>query len=216
MATSVQIPETRVTPAPVAGADIADPGQLGLAAFAATTFILCMFNSGIMSGAYEHVVLPMALVYGGAVQILAGMWEYKKNNTFGATAFASYGAFWISFAVYIWWVAPGLVAAAKIAGDTKFNLSNATGVWLLAWTIFTVIMLCASFGVSKALVTVFSLLTITFILLTWGVWGGHPNLAKTSGYFGLATAAAAWYASAAGVTKSTFGRQILPVGSMAK
>jgi len=207
MATSVQIPETRVTPAPVAGADIADPGPLGLAAFAATTFVLCIFNAGLMEAPYKRVVLPMALAYGGIAQVLAGMWEFKKNNTFGATAFTSYGAFWVTYAAYVWLAQPAIIAAVG-----KGEEHNARGVWLAAWTIFTLFMLLASFGTNKALVVVFSLLTITFILLTWGVWGAKESIEHLGGWFGLLTAGAAWYTMTAGLLKSTFGRQILPVG----
>jgi uncharacterized protein len=113
MATTVR-PE--VVPAkpeqPEKGASaIADPGPLGLAAFAMTTFVLNVFNANIIGTlALVGVVLPLALFYGGAVQLLAGMWEFRKNNTFGALAFSSYGAFWIAFAWYLRYVSPGLPA----------------------------------------------------------------------------------------------------------
>jgi uncharacterized protein len=80
---------------------IADPGPLGLAAFALTTFVLSMINSGLVDKSAEPVVLGLALAYGGIAQLLAGMWEFSKGNTFGATAFSSYGAFWISFWAYV-------------------------------------------------------------------------------------------------------------------
>ena len=85
--------ETRIVP----GSHIADPAPLGLAAFALTTFILSVVNAGIIPATVEPVVFGLALVYGGIGQLLAGMWEFAKGNTFGATAFSSYGAFWISF-----------------------------------------------------------------------------------------------------------------------
>src|SRR4051812_22970298 len=89
-------------PAAAATAGIADPGPLGLAAFAATTFVLSLFNAKLVKDAnLEAVVLPLALFYGGLAQLLAGMWEFKKANTFGATAFASYGSFWLAFAAYV-------------------------------------------------------------------------------------------------------------------
>src|SRR5690242_14717284 len=109
-------------------ATIADPGPLGLAAFAMTTFLLSCFNAGLVFKGLEAVVLPVALFYGGIVQVLAGMWEFRKGNTFGALAFSSYGAFWLSLAAYIKFIVPGLPAAAA---------ASATGLFLLAWTIFT-------------------------------------------------------------------------------
>src|SRR5690242_7943300 len=117
-------------------AAIADPGPLGLAGFAMTTFVLSVFNSNIIADKrLEAVVLPLALFYGGLVQLLAGMWEFRKANTFGATAFASFGAFWLSYAAYVKFVVPGLPASTEY---------KATGLFLLAWAIFTAYMTLAS------------------------------------------------------------------------
>src|SRR5690242_21785029 len=122
--------------AAAAGAGIADPGPLGLAGFAATTFVLSLFNAKVIdNSALEAVVLPLALFYGGLVQLLAGMWEFRKANTFGATAFASFGAFWLSYAAYVKFVVPGLPASTEY---------KATGLFLLAWAIFTAYMTLAS------------------------------------------------------------------------
>jgi succinate-acetate transporter protein len=123
---------------------IADPGPLGLACFALTTFCLSMVNAGLVVKGSVAVVIALALVYGGATQILAGMWEFKKNNTFGATAFSSYGAFWISWGLF------------EMLGAQKIFEIPAQGAWLflLAWTIFTFYMWIGSFGTNKALVTV--------------------------------------------------------------
>ena len=99
------------TLSPTAG--VADPGPLGLAGFAATTFVLSVFNAKLVkTDSLEAVVLPLALFYGGLAQLLAGMWEFKKANTFGATAFCSYGAFWLAFAAYVKFVVPGLPTAS--------------------------------------------------------------------------------------------------------
>ena len=94
---------TRAVPPPpdVASLSIADPAALGLAGFALTTFVLSVFNTGLVDKAGEPVVLGLALAYGGAAQLLAGMWEFRKGNTFGATAFSSYGAFWISYWAFV-------------------------------------------------------------------------------------------------------------------
>lgn len=184
---------------------IADPGPLGLACFALTTFCLSMVNAGLVVKGSVAVVIALALVYGGATQILAGMWEFKKNNTFGATAFSSYGAFWISWGLF------------EMFGAQKVFEIPAQGAWLflLAWTIFTFYMWLGSFGTNKALVTVFTLLLVTFILLTIGA-AGSPSLHTAGGYIGILTAIAAWYTSFAGVLNNTFGRVVLPIGPCKK
>ena len=185
---------------PTAG--IADPGPLGLAGFAMTTFLLSVFNANIISDArLEAVVLPLALFYGGLAQLLAGMWEFRKGNTFGATAFASFGAFWLSYAAYVKFVVPDLPPATEY---------KATGLFLLAWAIFTAYMTLASMRVSGAVMMVFVTLTVTFILLTIGALGQHPNMTKAGGIAGLVTAGFAWYASFAAVTNDTWKRTLLP------
>jgi len=182
------------TPAQSAGAGIADPGPLGLAAFALTTFVLSFTNTGIFKA--EPVVFGLALAYGGAAQILAGMWEFKKGNTFGATAFTSYGAFWISF-----WYLTGHTDLSGVSNAK--DLTHGIGLYLLAWFIFTAYMLVASLGTNVKLIAVFALLTVTFALLALADLTTTANLTKAGGWFGLATAVAAWYASFTGVAAST-------------
>jgi uncharacterized protein len=205
MATSIHPEVVPAKPAEKSTSAIADPGPLGLAAFAMTTFVLSVFNANIIgAAALAALFLPLALFYGGAVQILAGMWEFRKNNTFGALAFSSYGAFWITFAWYVRYIAPGLPTARE---------HEAAGLFLLAWTIFTAYMLLASFGTTKVLTLVFACLFATFLLLTVGKLAAPPNanILKVGGWVGLVTAALAWYHSASGVTTATLGRTILPV-----
>jgi hypothetical protein len=170
-----------------------------------TTFVLSMFNSNLVDAKGLPVVLGLALAYGGIVQLLAGMWEFRTGNTFGALAFCSFGAFWISF-----W-ALNVFYAKQIGG----NAGHAVGVYLWAWAIFTAYMTVAALRVSGAVLLVFVLLTITFVLLAIGAVGAHEDVTHWGGYFGLATAAAAWYASFAAVTNSTFGRVVLPVFPLA-
>jgi len=167
-----------------------------------TTFVLSMFNAKLVSSGGEPVVLGLALAYGGIAQLLAGMWEFRTGNTFGAVAFSSYGAFWISFWALVVFYAPKIPEA---------DAGHAIGLYLWAWAIFTAYMLIASLRTTAAVALVFLLLTVTFILLGAGNSGGHENVIKWGGYVGLATAAAAWYASFAVVTNSTFGKTILPV-----
>lgn len=188
--------------APVtAPAAVADPGGLGLGAFALTTFVLSVFNAGLLDDSVEKVVLPLALFYGGLAQLLAGMWEFRRNNTFSATAFTSYGAFWLAFAVYVGKVAPQLDPAYA---------DKATGLFLLAWAIFTAYMTIAAFRTNGVVVGVFVALTITFALLAAGAFAGSSGIDRTGGWFGLITAVIAWYGSFAHVANSTWKRELVP------
>ena len=176
---------------------VADPGPLGLAAFAMTTFCLSTFNANLWHAGGAAAALSLAIFYGGIVQIFAGMWEFVRKNTFAALAFSSYGAFWLS----LWYLlnhAPG---------------TDTVAIFLLSWTIFTLYMTIASAKTTSAILTVFVLLLITFIFLTIGAWGaGHTGMTKIGGWVGIATALAAWYTSAAGVVNETHKRVVLPVG----
>jgi len=185
----------------------ADPGPLGLAGFAMTTFVLSMFNAQLVGSGGEPVVLGLALTYGGLAQLLAGMWEFRTGNTFGAVAFTSFGAFWLSFAV--------LVAVFEPQIPTG-DLSSAIGLYLWAWAIFTTYMFVASLRTTGTVALVFLLLSVTFILLAAGNSGENTDVIKWGGYLGLATAVAAWYASFAAVVNSTFKRTVLPVMPLAR
>jgi succinate-acetate transporter protein len=215
--------EADVAPAPDTGARSggwtpADPGPLGLAAFAGTTFVLSLVNSGLVGdkhlvgGGLLPLVAALALAYGGLAQLLAGLWEFRTGNTFGAVAFCSYGAFWISFFLIVQLGVSGVVAD-KGAGE----LFSGLGAYLWMWGVFTTYMFVASLRTSGAVALVFLLLAITFIILGIGnsALTGTTNVTngtiKLGGYFGLATAIAAWYASFAAVINSTFGKTIAPV-----
>ncbi len=184
------------------GIKIADPGPLGLAAFALTTFVLSMFNADLVSRSGEAVTFGLALSYGGLAQLLAGMWEFRTGNTFGAVAFTSYGAFWLSYWAFVQFYASSVPAA---------DAGHAVGLYLIAWGIFTAYMFIASLRTTGAIATVFILLAVTFFLLGIGNARASDTLIKAGGWFGLATAIAAWYASFAAVTNSTFGRTVLPI-----
>lgn len=177
----------------------ADPAPLGLAAFAMTTFALSLSNTNIWAAA-GSAALALALVYGGFVQLLAGMWEFVRKNTFGTLAFSSYGAFWISYYVLVKFV----------LSPTTADVPVVVGSFLLGWTIFTAYMTIAAMRTSGAVLLVFILLTITFVLLTVGAFQSSSGWTHTGGYVGLATAAAAWYASFAGVVNETFRKKIIP------
>lgn len=188
---------------PPPGSHLADPLPLGIGAFALTTFVLSVVNAGMVPASVEPAVFGLALAYGGLAQLLAGMWEFAKGNTFGATAFSSFGAFWISF----WW----LTGHTDLSGAGS-DEGKGIGLYLLAWGIFTLYMTVAAARVNLAVLIVFVLLTITFFLLSIGEFSGSAAWTHLGGYFGIATAAMAWYASFAGVTAFTFKRQVLPVG----
>lgn len=194
--------ESRAPAPPAAVHRVADPAPLGLAAFAMTTFALSIGNTNVW-GPGADSALALALVYGGGVQLLAGMWEFTRKNTFGALAFSSYGAFWIAYYVFVKFVAPGVPAA---------DAPIAVGVFLLGWTIFTAYMTVPSMRVSVAVAVVFVLLTITFVLLTVGAFESLSGWTKAGGWLGVATAAAAWYTSFAGVTNETFQMTVIPTG----
>jgi succinate-acetate transporter protein len=197
----------------LAGWSPADPGPLGLAAFAGTTFVLSLVNAGLVGdktlvgGGLLPLVAALALAYGGIAQFVAGLWEFRTGNTFGAVAFCSYGAFWISFFFIV-------QAAGSVA---KTELFSGLGLYLWMWGIFTVYMFVASLRTSGAVALVFLLLAITFIVLGIGnsALAGTTNVTngtlKLGGYLGIITAIAAWYASFGVVVNSTFGRTVLPL-----
>lgn len=186
---------------------IADPAPLGLAAFALTTFLLSLANSGLMPVAAEPVVFGVALAYGGGAQLLAGMWEFKKGNVFGATVFSSYGAFWLSFWAYATFYAPTVPAEQHGA---------AAGAFLICWGIFTALMFIASLRTTAVLATLFAVVIVAFFLLGFGALEGMTSLTRAGGWVGLVAGAMAWYLCLAGVLSSVFGRPVLPNKSLVK
>ncbi len=185
---------------------IADPAPLGLAAFALTTFLFSAFNAHWTKG--TSAWLGYAFAYGGVAQLLAGMWEFRNRNVFGATAFSSYGAFWIGAGLYIELVVP----AAK---PTAAQLGNDLAWITLAFLIFNTYMLIFSLFVNKAVFAVFLTLEITELILIIGNFGSSTSAIKLGGYLGIITAGAAWYTSAAGVLNGLAGRHVIPVGKPA-
>ncbi|GAB3982682.1 GPR1/FUN34/YaaH family transporter [Actinoallomurus acanthiterrae] len=201
------------TPQPPAGplSGIADPAPLGLAAFALTTFLLSAKNAGWTDG--TDAWLGYAFAYGGLCQLLAGMWEFRNRNVFGATAFSTYGGFWIGLALYVHWVVP---TAAATAAATKANpedlIQNDLGWILLAFAIFNTYMLLWSTQVTTAVFAVFLTLELTEIILFIGNLSHSSGTVKLGGWIGVLTALVAWYTSAAGVANGMGGRLALPVG----
>ncbi len=178
---------------------VVNPGPLGLSAFALTTFVLSAINAGLVPGAdAAKIVIGLALFYGGAVQVLAGMWEFRSGNTLGATAFSSFGGFWLAVGISL--------QQNLIPSDRAF------GVFLLGWAIFTGLMFLGALRSNMALMAVFALLFITFLLLAIAKLGGGNGVWMIGGYAGILTAIAAWYAALAGILSSTKSVFTLPVG----
>jgi succinate-acetate transporter protein len=176
----------------------ADPGPLGLAAFALTTFVLSFANAGLIEGA-GAAVLGLAAFYGGLGQIIAGIWEFANKNTFGATAFCTYGGFWLAF----WYLVS--------SGGDKAAGPGGVGIFLIAFGIFTLYMTVAALRTNGALIAVFAFLTLTFFALGIGAAAGAEGLTRLGGWLGIITALLAWYTSFAGVLNSTYKRVVLPV-----
>ena len=197
---------TDEAPAPVAQAvtGIADPAPLGLAAFALTTFLLSAVNAGWAKSSTGSDWLGYAFAYGGLVQLLAGMWEFRNRNVFGSTAFSTYGGFWIGLGLWAVLVAPHALSASAAGKDL--------GWILLAFAIFNTYMLIFSTQVNAAVFAVFLTLELTEIFLFIGNFAGNANIVKVGGYIGVLTALVAWYTSAAGVINGMKGSIVLPVG----
>jgi succinate-acetate transporter protein len=182
---------------------VADPAPLGLAAFALTTFLLSAKNAQWTDG--TDAWLGYALGYGGLVQLLAGMWEFRNRNVFGSTAFSTYGGFWIGLGLYILLVAPTAKKTVQIDNDL--------GWILLAFAIFNTYMLLWATQVNAAVFAVFLTLEATEVILFIGNFTSSTDTVKVGGYVGVVTAAVAWYTSAAGVINGMNERPLLPVGN---
>jgi hypothetical protein len=187
----------------------ADPAPLGLAGFALTTFLLSGTNASFIP---DLIWVAPALFYGGLAQFAAGMWEFRNRNVFGATAFSTYGGFWMGLGVFV------ILAHATsfIPTTPAYQLTNALAWFLFAFAVFNTYMLIASMQVNTAVFMVFLTLEITEILLVIGFFnishGGTEWWLHAGGWAGIVTAGVAWYASAAGVWNGVSGRVMLPVG----
>jgi succinate-acetate transporter protein len=194
------------TPVAAMVSGIADPAPLGLGAFALTTFLLSAANAGWMTtgNSTTNAWLGYAFAYGGFGQLLAGMWEFRNRNVFGATAFSTYGGFWIGLGLWALLVAPHAASPAAAGHDIAWIL--------LAFAIFNTYMLLWATQVNTAVFGVFLFLELTEIFLFIGNFAGNTNIVKVGGYLGVITAAVAWYTSAAGVANGMGGRLSVPVG----
>ena len=182
----------------------ANPAALGLVGFGFTTVMLSLINAGLLPKGGEAVVLPLAFAFGGLIQILAGLLEFKCGNTFGMVAFLSYGAFWWWFALLVLLGSHGVLDLSQAASTIAATL--------IGWGVFTLYMWVATFKAIKALWWIFLTLWITFFLLGFGDLFGISALSHAGGWVGLLCGLIAMYTSFAIVTNETFGRSVLPVG----
>jgi succinate-acetate transporter protein len=182
-----------------------NPGPLGLMAFGMTTILLNVHNAGLIP--LSGIILAMGVFYGGIAQVIAGIMEWRKNSTFGMTAFLSYGLFWLTFV--------GIFAFPKWMGTADLDLgatSTALGYYLAAWGMFTALMFVGTLRINRSLQTVFFSLTILFFLLAVAEWTGNATLTKIAGWEGIFVGFSAVYGSIAQVWNELYGRTILPIG----
>jgi len=182
---------------------LANVGALGLGGFALSTFILNIVNAGLVDVATLGIVMPVAMFYGGVAQFAAGMWDVKRGDTFGATCFSSFGAFWMGVAVFFFLRLSGVEAFVEVP-------PAGLAVVFIAWGIFTGYATIASLKLPKAITWVFITLTILFFLLAIGEF--VPVVHTIAGYEGILCSLIAWYASAAILINNVYGRTVLPLG----
>jgi len=191
---------------------IANPGPLGLSAFALTTFVLSLVNVQARDVTAPNIVVGLALFYGGMVQFAAGMWEFATGNTFGATALSSYGGFWLSYAVI-------QIPSFNVVGAYGTNaeeLHTAIAYYLFGWFIFTFLMLVCTFRASVAFIFLFFTLDLAFLFLAISEYTGNVACGKAGGYFGLLAAFAAWYCALAQMLHKDNSYFTLPLISLQK
>jgi len=198
----------------------ANPAPLGLCAFALTTFVLSAVNLGARGVSIPQIAVPLALGYGGLVQLLAGMWEMAVGNTFGATALSSYGGFWIAYGILLtpsWNIPATYATTGAAAGDPKM-FNSAVGFFLTGWFIFTTILLLCTLRSTIAFFLLFFTLDLAFLMLMCSDYAANNGAAATSktlqqagGGFGMLAAFLAWYNAFAGIADSSNSFFLIPV-----
>ena len=181
---------------------LANPAPLGLMGFGMTTVLLNIHNAGIY--ALGSMILAMGIFYGGLAQIIAGILEYRKGNTFGVTAFSSYGLFWLTLV--------GLIIIPNVVPGINAPSSTAMASYLFMWGLFTLLMFISTLKHNNALQFVFASLTILFWLLAIGEFTGNTTVTVIAGYEGIICGLSAIYLAMADVINETYGREIVPVG----
>jgi len=209
-------------PAAVPVTNTINPAPLGLIAFGLTTFVLSCYNAGIWGiqvGSPPNVIVGLAVFYGGLAQFIAGQWEFAAGNTFGATAFTSYGAFWLAYsAILIPWF--GVIDAYETAPAHTKNIDPALGIFLLAWAMFTFFMWFGTFKSNIAFCLLFFFLTLTFVLLSISEFK-RGNLIgnrvkRAGGFIGILTALIAWYIGLARLLTPELSYITLPLGDLGR
>ncbi len=185
----------------------ANPAPLGLFGFGMTTILLNLHNAGFYE--LNAMILGMGIFFGGIAQIIAGIEEWKKNNTFGATAFTAYGAFWLTLVALI--LIPKTSFGAALKSD-----ETSMGFYLLVWGLFTLFMFFGTIKLNRALQTIFLSLTILFILLAVRDFSGNKTIGTIAGYEGIFCGLSAFYAGAAQVLNEVYGHVVMPLGPMKK
>ncbi len=178
----------------------ANPAPLGLLGFGMTTVLLNLHNAGYFE--LGTMIMGMGICYGGLAQVIAGIMEWKKNNTFGTTAFTSYGFFWLSLVVLVW-TPPTRAAATSLP---------ALSAYLAIWGLFTAVMFIGTLRLSRALQFVFGTLTILFFLLAYAKYTNNVGLTHLAGYEGIICGLSAMYTGLAQVLNEIYGSVVLPLG----
>jgi succinate-acetate transporter protein len=183
-----------------------NPAPLGLLGFGMTTVLLNLHNAGFYE--LNSMILAMGICYGGAAQIIAGIMEWKKGNTFATTAFVSYGLFWLSLVA--------LIVLPKIGWGAASN-DTSMAAYLTMWGLFTAVMFLGTLRLNRALQVVFATLTILFFMLAIGDFtGASPGFRHLTGYEGIFCGFSAIYAGLAQVLNELFGKTVLPLGPVTK
>lgn len=193
------------TESPASAPAIADPAPLGLLGFGFTTLMLSLANANLFKGADGiGLILALSVFYGGGAQLLAGIWDFRRGNLLGATAFISYGSFWL---VFWYWT-------REEAGDGA--TANGVAWFFLGWAIITAIFAVAALKSSHALLATLFFLTLTYLFLAFGAWqnapaGGNPAaLTEVGGWLGIVTGLLAWYTAASTIVNTAHKREVLP------
>jgi uncharacterized protein len=179
----------------------ANPAPLGLLGFGMTTVLLNFHNAGFYE--LNTMILGMGIFYGGLAQVIAGITEWKKGNTFGMTAFTSYGLFWMTLAA--------LLILPEMVPTLKKTTPGGLGAMMAIWGVFTLVMFFGTLRLNGALMVVFGSLTVLFGLLAWGFFSGNTTITRVAGYEGIFCGASAMYTGLAQVLNEVYGRTVLPL-----
>jgi hypothetical protein len=186
---------------------MANPAAWAVTAFATTSFMLGMYNTGLLNAAGVAIVFPVAFFFGGLIQIIVAILEIARGNLFGAVVFGSYGPFWVIYAALSTLYATSIPAA---------QINSAIALFLAMWAVLSFIFGVASLRTDGVLVVIIWLIFAGLVLLAIGIGGGHETITKAGGWVTLAFAVLAWYHAAGDIIADTFGRTILPVWPLTK